>query len=264
MAYYQDNRSAYGAYYEVIFYDDLYYSAHFHPNLEFIYVTDGILTVYDEEKTLILGAGEAALILPNHIHAFNRQNGARCVICSFAEEYVPAFCEHLKGKSAQNRGFVPAPSLSAYLLHAFGRRETPGALGIKAIAYAVCAAFLAAVPLTEAPGTNGPLPRILSYITQNYTSNIRLCDLAAAIGYEEHYLSRRFHAYFSVNFRDYLNQLRVSRAKGALANGTESVTAIAYASGFSSVRNFNRAFRRECGMTPLAYRKRARVPPSLS
>ena len=51
-----------------------------------------------------------------------------------------------------------------------------------------------------------------------------------------------------------MNRYRVQHACRLLRSTGDSITAIALQSGFSTIRNFNRAFREETGMTPREYR----------
>ena len=55
-------------------------------------------------------------------------------------------------------------------------------------------------------------------------------------------------------FRDLAKQARFERACALLAAGRLSITQIAYQLGYTDVANFTRAFRREAGLVPSAYR----------
>jgi transcriptional regulator GlxA family with amidase domain len=52
----------------------------------------------------------------------------------------------------------------------------------------------------------------------------------------------------------YLNRYRISRARTLLEESMRSVTDVALEVGFTDLANFSRAFHREVGMTPNAYR----------
>lgn len=53
-------------------------------------------------------------------------------------------------------------------------------------------------------------------------------------------------------FKDFINSLRVDSACSLLVKSS-SITDVAYASGFSSVRTFNRAFLKHMHVTPREY-----------
>ena len=54
---------------------------------------------------------------------------------------------------------------------------------------------------------------------------------------------------------DFINNLRIEHARGLLSRGGR-ITDVAYASGFSSIRTFNRVFSEEYGCSPSEYRKK--------
>ena len=58
-----------------------------------------------------------------------------------------------------------------------------------------------------------------------------------------------------MNFCDYINSLRLVDAVNMLGNENASITEIAYASGFSTLRTFNRAFLKYYGVTPSEYKR---------
>jgi AraC-like DNA-binding protein len=53
----------------------------------------------------------------------------------------------------------------------------------------------------------------------------------------------------------YVTQHRISHAQRLLATTAQTVTEIAFESGFLSISRFNDAFRRACGCSPREYRK---------
>ena len=56
-------------------------------------------------------------------------------------------------------------------------------------------------------------------------------------------------------FTDYLNSVRIAKAREMLDNTGMSVNEICQATGFNSVQNFIRVFKKYVGMTPGQYRK---------
>ena len=57
-----------------------------------------------------------------------------------------------------------------------------------------------------------------------------------------------------MGFSKFLNTLRIEEAKKML-RGNENVTEIAYACGYTGIRNFNRVFKETVGKTPKEYRE---------
>ncbi len=65
------------------------------------------------------------------------------------------------------------------------------------------------------------------------------------------YLSRLFHKLVGLTFSQYLNFVRCKKAVEMLQSDVDfSITQVATACGFSTIRNFNRTFKRLTGYTP--------------
>ncbi len=100
--------------------------------------------------------------------------------------------------------------------------------------------------------------KALSFIFDNFRRDIRLADLAGALGLSEWACSRFFKKNTGNSFTDYVTMLRLGDACKLLSSSDMSVTDICYEVGYANVSNFNRTFLRLRGLTPSAYRRLAR------
>ncbi|MBQ9802049.1 MAG: helix-turn-helix domain-containing protein [Clostridia bacterium] len=103
---------------------------------------------------------------------------------------------------------------------------------------------------------------VKNYIAENAAYKLDLHALAALFHYNEKYLGRLFKRQTGESLSAYLNRLRVANAAELLAGGKESVIEIAARAGFSSVNYFNRVFKDHYGLSPTAYREKARKSTS--
>ena len=69
------------------------------------------------------------------------------------------------------------------------------------------------------------------------------------------YAMNLFQKTFGTTLINYLTQHRISHAQRLLATSDQSITDVAFNSGFNSISRFNEAFRRACGCAPRAYRR---------
>ncbi len=88
-------------------------------------------------------------------------------------------------------------------------------------------------------------------------NELRLADLAKALGISTHHLSQIINEEKKQNFFDYINSYRVREAKEKIVKErNKTLLEIAYEVGFNSKNSFNSAFKKQVGMTPSAFRKK--------
>jgi AraC family transcriptional regulator of adaptative response / DNA-3-methyladenine glycosylase II len=100
------------------------------------------------------------------------------------------------------------------------------------------------------------------HINQDFLADNSLEELAARIGVTDRQMRRAFHAEFGVSPIEYWQTQRLLLAKQLLTDSRLSVTAVAMASGFQSLRRFNVALKERYRMTPTELRKNQKKNPS--
>ena len=85
-------------------------------------------------------------------------------------------------------------------------------------------------------------------------------ELADRVGLSRSALAERFAALVGVPPAQYLTRWRLQLAADMLRSGRRAVAAIAADVGYESEAAFNRAFKRELGTTPAAWRRRPATP----
>lgn len=96
--------------------------------------------------------------------------------------------------------------------------------------------------------------QVLQCISEHFTEPLTLESTAHALGISRIHLSHIFSQQLRINFRQYINTLRIDRARTLLRNPTYSISQIAYQCGYGNQQTFHRAFLSQCGMTPNAFR----------
>ena len=89
--------------------------------------------------------------------------------------------------------------------------------------------------------------------------DLSLRDLSAATGVSSNHLSQTLNAQMGERFFDYVNRHRIAAAKQRLRESDDGVAAILHEVGFNSRSAFYRAFRRETGESPAAWRRATKV-----
>lgn len=85
--------------------------------------------------------------------------------------------------------------------------------------------------------------------------NLKVSDIAAAIGTNRTYISAYFNKETQCTFYDYVNRYRIEYACKLLENSDEKILQIAELSGFNSSQAFIRVFTKIKGISPSKYRK---------
>lgn len=104
---------------------------------------------------------------------------------------------------------------------------------------------------------NHKIGRILGYIHTRLGPELTQREVAQAAGLSAPAFSQFFKRCLRTSFVNYVNELKIRRASRRLLETDESVTDIAFASGFNNLSHFNTQFRRRLRQSPREYRRQA-------
>ena len=257
MIQHQANNSKGNYNYNIYTYFNVNWAPHMHSNFELIYVMSGEITLTVNGRKETVHEGAVALILANQIHSIVSAGPSYLCIAVFSETFIPHFANHYKNMIGTHSSFRLTPETDALLRKNLIYRDC-SLMMKKACLYAVCDEYSRAVPTEERKsGDEELISRIMKYIEDHYKESITLSDIARLFGYEYHYLSRLLNKSYHISFSTVLNQYRVDNAVYLIKNSSLTITDIAAESGFSSIRNFNHAFRSITGVSPQKMRKDA-------
>lgn len=122
--------------------------------------------------------------------------------------------------------------------------------------------YRAVMEKKKAAGSSKLSRRVVEYIDQSYTNpEFSASLLEQEFGVTAAHISRIFKEYTGMTVQNYLTRLRINRAK-ELLTGVErlSMQQIAEHVGYGNLQTFMRAFKKEMGMSPGAYRQHSSVP----
>ncbi len=106
----------------------------------------------------------------------------------------------------------------------------------------------------EETGIKEKIYTITNYIHSHYSEDISLTSLADTFYISAYYLSHQFKAVTGYTVVQYIQLTRIKNAQYLLLNSDRKITQIAESAGFSSFSQFNRVFRKFCGMSPSDYK----------
>ena len=95
----------------------------------------------------------------------------------------------------------------------------------------------------------------VKFIQKNYNQEITLLQVADYVGMSPNYLSSLFKKDLTLSFVEYLNKVRINKAKELLLNTNLKLYHIAFDVGFNNESYFIRIFKKNTGMRPNEFRK---------
>jgi AraC-like DNA-binding protein len=102
--------------------------------------------------------------------------------------------------------------------------------------------------------------RAKHYILNHLTDALALEDVSRQAGISPFHFCKVFKRTTGMTFTEFVNKARVEQAKRLLLKPQARITEVAYDSGFQSLSQFNRSFRRVTSTSPTEYRAHLRQP----
>jgi len=96
----------------------------------------------------------------------------------------------------------------------------------------------------------GAMQKALKFILQNFQKHIGIDDLLQITNMSNTAFYAAFKNTYRMTFKEYLLKVRIGYACKLLTDPNQSISSIAYESGFENISNFNRQFKNIKGMTP--------------
>jgi len=97
--------------------------------------------------------------------------------------------------------------------------------------------------------------RVANHVQSHLDDDLDPGDLAALAGLSRHHFHRVFRGMTGESVMGFVRRLRLERAAQQLKYSTQSVTDLAFASGYGSHEAFTRAFRSRFGVPPAEFRR---------
>ena len=107
----------------------------------------------------------------------------------------------------------------------------------------------------EESGGRAIVQRVIQYVEEHYAdSNLNISTIAEGMERNPKYISRVFKEETQEGILDYMNRLRIKKAKVLIKSGRFTLEQISGMVGYASLKTFRRAFQKETGLMPAGYR----------
>lgn len=237
------------------------FPAHVHDVVEIVCLLTGSMKMSIAGKQLLLLPGDIAISFPSIPHSYDEVSpNASGLSLIFTPDTIIEFYHTFRTMQpvqplllAQEK----APELDAIIsgLQKVVSQDqtTPLKLGYL---HLFLSYMFASLPLTQAKRNphSSLAYQVLQYVSEHFTEPLTLETTARALGISRIHLSHIFSQQLNINFRQYINILRIDRARQLLQDPSFSISQIAYLCGYGNQRTFHRAFLTQCGMPPNQFR----------
>jgi len=197
-------------------------------------------------------------------------NGDRCVSFHFAPDHLESIVAAVPG--ALHMAFTiprlpPMPSLIPLLARMESARDDVDGAEFEELALrlagAVTVALVGAAKPAGSPSARDErrITVALRRIEAEAHEHLALADLAHEAAMSPYHFLRTFQQLVGMTPHQFVLRTRLHRAAVRLRQSDETVSAIAFDTGFGDLSTFNRRFRKVMGLSPSAYRAAERQAP---
>lgn len=245
---------------------------HYHDDVELLSVTNGFMAYNINGEEVMLEEGDTIYVNSRQIHFSvpKRKERTDYVICIFHPRIL---CASNVVESKYIATITDNPQIRyLHFKHseAVGKRihklilETPPCMEneflLTKLYYEIWEQVIAECGNTVSTKTHysdsqvNSLKAMLTFIKENYASDIGLDDIAQAGSVSRTFCNNLFHKYTDQTPIENLTRFRVSKVAELLNSTTLSMSEIAYSTGFSSASYMGEAFKKYYGESPRSFR----------
>lgn len=251
--------------------------AHWHPELEIMFVEKGSTVLQLDQQTLNLQTNDILIVPPNTIHgqqAYTTEILMRFIVINpegitmppthiFQKEFVEPLQQGRlvmptvlrPGDPAHAALFPLMQQLKTCIIYRDNYKQNRFS-----VAMAICTAL---VPFCRITDTSAPTPdkkhravqECIRYIQCNYSQRLTLATLAEQVQLQPNYLCALFKEHMGQTVVEYITGVRVDAAANLLRSTELPINQVAEQCGFRSECLLYKYFKAAMGMTPTAYRR---------
>lgn len=238
------------------------FPVHVHDSVEIVCLIGGTLDITVGSVPRRIRPGDIAVSFPSVPHSLDFVSEDAVGLALFflpdaISEFSSAFRTKLPTEPILRAEALPAEmhTIIRHMLKLSAQVGNPLMLGYLHLFLSYLFCHIELQPLSKHMQT-GLAQQVLHYISQHFTEPLTQDSVSRALGISGTHLSHIFSQQLHVNFREYINALRIDRACSLLYDSSLTVSQIAYLCGFGNPRTFHRAFLSRCSMPPSQYRSR--------
>ncbi|MCM8709944.1 AraC family transcriptional regulator [Clostridium sp. SYSU_GA19001] len=278
MFYHENRKYEHGFPVHATVFHNINFLAHWHSEVEVVLICEGNLGVGINSEYRILEKGDIAICTSGDIHYYNSKDMESTIILIVFRPELTGNVINLLNNTRFTYPFINSSTLEqinintsilndiktclSSILNEINTKDNYYQILIKSHLIKLVGLLLRHFPHSMASSSDkissenslGIVQKAINYLENNYTQDVTLEDVSVFLGITPFYFSKIFKKTTGLNFKTYLNSLRVEKAYHLLKTTDDPIIDIAYECGFNSIRTFNRVFKANKGITPSSLR----------
>jgi len=236
------------------------FPAHVHDVSEIVCLVQGRIDMTIDSKKVVLTPGDVAVVFPSVPHSYDYVSpDADGLTLIFAPDTIAEFNRSFRTMLPVHpilKAGQKVPELDEMIRRMMKippHQESPLRLGYLHLFLSYLFICLPLQPL-EKNVISGMVSQVLHYVSDHFTEPLTLENTARALGISRIHLSHIFSQQLRINFRQYINILRIDHACTLLRDPAYSISQVADLCGYDNSRTFHRAFQAQRNMAPNQFR----------
>ena len=229
---------------------------HWHYDCELLFVENGSLDIFCNQKGYRVSKGQAFFIDSEQVHYMHALSADTVVtMIIFDYDIIKPFTEKIALASPLLCGKYQMENVYSSLKRELSENKP----FLASVTSSIISLFMADIFRSERTTAKVKPARVVERfksLLNEIDEKYEFCDLETAasdMGVNPSYFSRLFHKLTGLTFSQYLNYVRCENAVRLLQTESDMpITEIASRCGFATIRNFNRIFKEFTGYTPKA------------
>lgn len=237
---------------------------HWHQRMEIVYIKRGSCTVNIAKKSYCAKSGDIIFIHSGEIHSY----------ASYTEDIIvriftfnPSVIQQLKLETVYIQSHITnrmlqTSELSVKAKEIFDEIYEESKLSLHLSDNIIISDLIKLYSLLARHFRNSDMTanknlskfeafqEALEYISCNYMEKITLKDVSDKINYCPAYISTMFISFTGVNFKTYIDTIRIKHAIDLLKKTDKTIAYIAAECGYENLKTFNNTFKRITGISP--------------
>lgn len=253
---------------------------HYHKEVEFILVLEGVHEMHTLDQSISLEPGEVMVVGSNQLHRGYSQPGSDVRYIVLHVDFEPYFdpatmnfsssftevlhpLDALNGMLRRNSSASREAGAAIKLIHdeVMERRqgyEIAVSMQIKALMLTLIRNDEEGILSSHDKADAQVLKPVIAFVEDHLSERISMTEISRIAGMSYVYFSKYFKNRMGLPFTEYVNRKRIARASRMLVMTDRKATDIAASVGLENMAHFYEMFRRFNGCTPKHFKSRMR------